>query len=80
MNTSENLSTDSSWCENPSTCLNGGICKDLGNNFTCNCSKGFEGTRCEKGKVKSILDKSWAFVIFMAPVMTISVGCFEDGL
>lgn len=43
-------STDASWCANPSTCLNEGICIDQGSNFTCNCSRGFEGRRCEIGK------------------------------
>lgn len=28
-------------------CLNGGICHDLINDFTCSCLRGFTGSRCE---------------------------------
>ena len=41
--------SDSSWCENPSPCLNGN-CTDVGDNFTCSCEEGFEGERCEIGE------------------------------
>ncbi|XP_071148714.1 uncharacterized protein [Mytilus edulis] len=28
-------------------CFNGGLCKAIGDNFTCTCSPGFAGSRCE---------------------------------
>ena len=40
---------DSSWCQDPSPCLNGN-CTDVGDNFTCSCEDGFEGDRCEIGE------------------------------
>lgn len=30
-----------------SSCLNGGTCHDLVNNFRCECAPGFEGANCE---------------------------------
>ena len=30
------------------SCQHGGKCKDGNNTFTCTCSKGYDGTRCEK--------------------------------
>lgn len=34
----------------PGYCLNGGICKPVGNIQTCICQTGFYGDRCEKKK------------------------------
>lgn len=34
----------------PGYCLNGGICKPVGNMQTCICQPGFSGDRCEKKK------------------------------
>ena len=33
-------------CDNQ-PCFNGGLCKAIGDNFTCTCSPGFSGSRCE---------------------------------
>lgn len=40
----------------PGYCLNGGICKPVGNIQTCICQPGFSGDRCEKKKVTPTKD------------------------
>eukprot|EP00794_Sanderia_malayensis_P020236 gene20236-22215_t len=41
--------SNSSWCDNNNTCINqNGLCKDVGNDFYCNCSRGYRGKRCEQ--------------------------------
>lgn len=37
-------------------CLNGGVCEDLLNNYTCTCTANFTGSHCETG----VLLLSWA--------------------
>ena len=40
-------------CEsNP--CVNGAVCKNDLNKFTCECKEGFEGDKCEKIKPKCV--------------------------
>ena len=61
---------DSSWCQDPSPCLNGN-CTDVGDNFTCSCEDGFEGDRCEIGEHHKIKQKfnslSW-FNLFLLTI------------
>lgn len=34
-------------------CLNGGTCKEAGNNtYTCQCTEGYEGAKCEVEKTE----------------------------
>ncbi|CAC5388786.1 Delta-like protein 1,Neurogenic locus notch homolog protein 2,Fibropellin-3,Delta-like protein 4,Sushi, nidogen and EGF-like domain-containing protein 1,Sushi, von Willebrand factor type A, EGF and pentraxin domain-containing protein 1,Delta-like protein C,Fibropellin-1,Delta-like protein B,Neurogenic locus notch homolog protein 1 [Mytilus coruscus] len=39
-------------CDNQS-CFNGGLCKSVGDNFTCTCRPVFSGNRCEVGSCDS---------------------------
>ena len=32
-------------------CLNGGVCNDLTNSYSCSCPQGFTGNRCEQSKL-----------------------------
>ena len=61
---------DSSWCQDPSPCLNGN-CTDVGDNFTCSCEDGFEGDRCEIGEHHKMKQKfnllSW-FNLFLSTI------------
>lgn len=61
---------DSSWCQDPSPCLNGN-CADVGDNFNCSCEDGFEGDRCEIGEHHKIKQKfnllSW-FNLFLSTI------------
>ena len=43
-------SQDINDCTN-TICFNGGTCSDGVNTFTCNCSVGFTGDKCETSKV-----------------------------
>lgn len=38
------------------TCKNGGTCSDLGDTFTCNCPKKFEGSTCQLCKYEALYD------------------------
>ena len=33
-------------------CQNGGICKDLRNGYSCDCSQGYKGVNCQIGKLR----------------------------
>ena len=43
-------SPDINYCTN-SICLNGGTCSDGVKTFTCGCSAGFTGDKCETSKL-----------------------------
>ena len=37
----------------PNSCMNGGICTDLVNGFSCSCIAGYNGDDCSNGKYQS---------------------------
>ena len=39
------------------TCMNGGTCIDLGENFSCQCQLGYTGQMCETGKQKNKIEQ-----------------------
>lgn len=42
-------------CQDPNTCLNGGVCYNLEGSFNCTCFSGFTGPRCETAPTCSSL-------------------------
>ena len=42
-------------CVHTNPCKNGGACIRVGNNYTCSCAYGFNGSHCETGKLLAIL-------------------------
>ena len=53
-----------------------GSCNDGVNNFTCNCTNGYEGTFCETGKFSVFYIATSFHVHFVDPIMRINLYSF----
>ncbi|XP_060566743.1 uncharacterized protein LOC132725615 [Ruditapes philippinarum] len=47
-------------------CLNGGVCTDGINSFTCTCAPGFYGNTCEKAKSKNVMVYILVFLLHLS--------------
>lgn len=52
-------------------CVNGGVCEDKVNNYTCTCTANFTGSRCETGE--SFLIRPFWILLLKAALFLLSV-------